>query len=69
MCGKWGLLFFVFGIAAACTTIIVTPGASEDGSMYVTHSDDNELMDERIVYVPAADREQGPIPYTSHEEN
>jgi len=55
----WGLLFFVFGIAAACTTIIVTPGASEDGSMFVTHSDDNELMDERIVYVPAADWEDG----------
>lgn len=38
-----------------CTTIIVTPGATTDGSMYVTHSDDNELSDERLVYVPAAD--------------
>jgi dipeptidase len=37
-----------------CTTIIVTPGATTDGSMYVTHSDDNELSDERLVYVPAA---------------
>ncbi|MCK5036339.1 MAG: C69 family dipeptidase [Candidatus Sabulitectum sp.] len=53
------LLWIVAGIAAACTTIIVTPGASEDGSMYVTHSDDNELSDQRLVFVPAADHEPG----------
>ncbi len=40
-----------------CTTIIVTPGATVDGSMFVTHSDDNDLADERLVYVPAADHE------------
>jgi dipeptidase len=39
--------------ALACTTMIVTPGASADGSMMVTHSDDDELGDQRIVYVPA----------------
>jgi dipeptidase len=49
------------GAAAACTTIIVTPGASVDGSMYVTHSDDNELMDERLIFVPAMDHGQGTV--------
>ncbi|HKI82683.1 MAG TPA: C69 family dipeptidase, partial [Pseudodesulfovibrio sp.] len=39
--------------ALACTTMIVTPGASADGSMLVTHSDDDELGDQRIIYVPA----------------
>lgn len=38
-----------------CTSIIVTPGATVDGSMFVTHSDDNDLGDERLVRVPAAD--------------
>ncbi len=38
-----------------CTTIIVTPGAAADGSMFVTHSDDNDLGDERLIRVPAAD--------------
>ncbi len=42
-----------------CTTIIVTPGATEDGSMFVTHSDDNELCDERLIHVSAADHEPG----------
>ena len=27
--------------------------ATVDGSMMVTHSDDNELSDQRIIYVPA----------------
>ncbi len=44
-----------------CTTIIVTPGATVDGSMFVTHSDDNDLADERLVYVPAADYEPGSL--------
>jgi len=42
-----------------CTTTIVTPGATVDGSMFVTHSDDNDLGDERLIYVPAADHEPG----------
>lgn len=36
-----------------CTTMILTKGATADGSMMVTHSDDNELSDQRIIYVPA----------------
>ena len=43
----------------ACTTILVTPGATTDGSMFVTHSDDNELCDERIVFVPGMNWEEG----------
>jgi len=43
----------------ACTTILVTKGASEDGSLFVSHSDDDELSDQRIIYVPAADHKLG----------
>lgn len=44
-----------------CTTMIITKGATVDGSMIVTHSDDNELADQRIVYVPAQDHPAGAI--------
>lgn len=53
----------------ACTTFIITPGASADGSMYIAHSNDgygpgvlghNLTTDNtRIVYVPAADHPAG----------
>ena len=43
----------------ACTTLLVTRGASADGSVIVAHSDDNHLMDQRIIYVPAADHKPG----------
>ncbi len=42
-----------------CTTLLVTKGASEDGSVFVAHSDDSELFDQRLVYVPAADHKPG----------
>ena len=47
--------------ARACTTILVTKGASADGSVFVAHSDDSELFDQRLVYVPAADHEPGSL--------
>lgn len=43
----------------ACTTILITNGATKDGSMIVAHSDDDELGDQRIIYVPAMDHKPG----------
>jgi len=37
----------------ACTTMIVTKGASADSSMMIAHSDDDELSDQRLIRVPA----------------
>jgi dipeptidase len=44
-----------------CTTMIITKGATIDGSMIVAHSDDNELADQRIIYVPAQEHKMGAI--------
>jgi dipeptidase len=38
--------------------MIITKGAA-DGSMMVSHSDDDELSDQRIIYVPAQDHAEG----------
>ncbi len=48
----------------ACTTMIVTPKASKDGSMMVTHSDDDELGDQRLIYVPAKKQEGSRMIYS-----
>lgn len=45
--------------AWACTTMVITKGATTDGSVFVAHSDDGELGDPRIVYVPAKDYPPG----------
>jgi len=45
----------------ACTTMLITKGASQDGSVIVAHSDDSELFDQRLVYVPAADHKPGSL--------
>lgn len=42
-----------------CTTMIITKGATKSGAMVVTHSDDDELSDQRVVRVPAADHKPG----------
>lgn len=42
--------------------MIITKGATTDGSMIVTHSDDDELGDQRIISVPAND-----TPYKPNE--
>ena len=47
------LLLFSSVTALACTTMIMTKGASADGSMVVTHSDDDELADQRLINVPS----------------
>jgi len=36
-----------------CTTMIFTRSDCADGAMRVTHSDDNELSDQRMIFVPA----------------
>ena len=46
-------------VSQACTTTIVTPGATQSGSMFVTHSDDGHLSDARLMYVPPADHQPG----------
>lgn len=42
-----------------CTTILVTKGATFDGSTFVSHSDDDDIGDQRLVRVPAADHPVG----------
>jgi dipeptidase len=39
--------------------MIFTRSACADGAMRVTHSDDNELSDQRLIYVPAQDHPPG----------
>ncbi|NOQ31897.1 MAG: dipeptidase [Helicobacteraceae bacterium] len=53
------LLFSTVSLLWACTTMIITKGASKDGSVFVAHSDDSEMFDNRLVYVPAADHKAG----------
>jgi len=43
----------------ACTTMLITKGATKDGSVLIAHSDDSEMFDNRFVYVPAADHLPG----------
>ncbi len=43
----------------ACTTMIITKGATKDGSVFIAHSDDSEMFDNRLVHVPAADHKPG----------
>ena len=54
-----GIIFFYAGASSACTTILATKGAIKDGSVIISHSDDDELGDQRIIYVPAADHQPG----------
>ena len=58
---RWaaGMVLGACGGAWACTTLIVTPGASESGAMFVAHSDDGHLGDARLMRVPAADHAPG----------
>lgn len=61
LCG----LFIFFPVTApqplACTTMIVTKGASADGSVMVSHCEDSYPIDTSIVYVPAQNREPGSL--------
>ena len=54
-----GILCVAVSCAEACTTTIVTKGASAEGVTYVTHSNDAYASDPSIVYVPAKDHPAG----------
>ena len=54
------------GTAEACTTILVTKGASSDGSIFVSHSDDG-IGDSRIMFVPAADHPGGSVRHVYYD--
>lgn len=59
----------IVSLGWACTTVIVTKGASVDGSVMTSHSCDCGECDFRYVYIPAADFEAGskrPV-YPFHE--
>ncbi len=46
--------FITFSLFS-CTTMLITKGATKDGSVIVAHTDDDEFGDQRLVYVPAKD--------------
>lgn len=48
----------VTGPALGCTNLLVTPGASEDGSVIITYTCDGEFHP-HLQYMPAADHEPG----------
>ncbi|MBP3690595.1 MAG: C69 family dipeptidase [Schwartzia sp.] len=49
-------MFSLMGVSAeACTVMIVTKGASEDGSVIVSHSNDGRGAEMNLVFVPAKD--------------
>ena len=53
-------IFLLLGASAeACTVIVVTKGASEDGSMMVSHSNDGYAGEVNLAYVPAKDHPAG----------
>ncbi|RLL84826.1 dipeptidase [Mesotoga sp. BH458_6_3_2_1] len=59
----------IVSLGWACTTVIVTKGASVDGSVMTSHSCDCGECDFRYVFIPAADFEAGskrPV-YPFHE--
>ena len=60
---KWGavsvcLLLFGYGLSPACTSLLVTKGASTDGSVMITYTCDGEFHS-HLEYIPAADYQPG----------
>ncbi len=45
--------------AEACTVMVVTKGASADGSTMVSHSNDGRGAEMNLIYVPAKDHPKG----------
>lgn len=60
--GCWFIFIECARQASACTTLVVGKGASADGSVIVTHSDDAESNpDARLCWVAAADHPEGSL--------
>ncbi len=56
------------GSGLACTNLIVSPGASADGSVYVTYTCDGEFHP-HLSRIPAADHEPGEMQQVTHWDN
>ncbi|HHQ49263.1 MAG TPA: dipeptidase, partial [Acidobacteria bacterium] len=54
------VVFAVSGVVGACTSILVTRGASSNGSTMITYSCDGEFLP-HLRYRPAADHEPGEV--------
>lgn len=55
------IFFFASNVAEACTIMLVTKGASADGSIFVAHSNDGFGGDPNVVYVPAKNHKKGSL--------
>jgi dipeptidase len=53
-----GLVFLLNGLLPACTNLLVTKGASVDGSVMITYTCDGEFLP-HLSYMPAADHQPG----------
>ncbi|MGD9548241.1 MAG: dipeptidase [Candidatus Krumholzibacteriia bacterium] len=53
------------GGSAACTNFVATPGATVDGSVFVTYTCDGEFHP-RLEFIPAADHEPGAMQEVRH---
>ena len=54
-------LSFVNVDAEACTIMLVTKGASANGSVFVSHCDDGFANDPNTVFVPAKNHKKGSL--------
>ena len=56
------LLAGCVGVSLGCTSVIIGPGATSDGTVWVGQSDDGEgAGDARIAWVPPMDWEEGSL--------
>lgn len=66
------LLFFIatsISNVFACTNLIVTKGASKDGSVMITYAADSHIRYGAAVFLPAADHQPGDVREVYHYEN
>ncbi len=56
------------GVATACTNLIASPGATTDGSVFVTYTCDGEFHP-HLSMIPAADHQPGDMQDVTHWDN